>query len=201
MIKNVIFDLGGILIEFQPKKAIQKLNLTNEKAEQLYQCIFQDGIWQDMDAGKYTGLKQTLPIYLQKYPALTKEIQSFFQPGWEDMMSLIQEGYDFFLKVKQQGYHCYVLSNYPKDVFAYTENRYKYVFDAMDGMVISGRVKKAKPDPDIFMYLLETYDLKKEECVFFDDTKANVDIANKIGIHSYLYTNSLQAMQDLQNTK
>lgn len=198
MKKNIIFDLGGILIRFEPKQAIQKLNLSKEKAERFYKCIFQDGTWQAMDAGIYDGIEETLPIYLQKYPDLKDEILTFFQPRWQDMLELIPEGYAFFLKVKQEGYPCYVLSNYPKNIFAYTENRYPELFGKMDGMVISGRVKKAKPDKAIYKYLLDTYHLNKEACIFFDDTKVNVDAANALGITSYVYHSPLQAYKDLK---
>ena len=112
---------------------------------------------------------------------------------------MIPEGKAFYEKVRKSGYGCYILSNYPREGFAYTENRYTSFFSNTDGMVISGRVHMAKPDEAIFQYLLDTYALKKEECVFFDDTKGNVDAANAFGIRSFVYTDPDTAWSDLQS--
>lgn len=199
MIKNVLFDLGGILITFQPKREIRKLGLSPSKSEEVYQAIFQDPLWADADKGMYAGVSETLPLYLKKYPHLKKEILQFFHPHWEDMFSMIPEGKAFYEKVRKSGYGCYILSNYPREGFAYTENRYTSFFSNTDGMVISGRVHMAKPDEAIFQYLLDTYALKKEECVFFDDTKGNVDAANAFGIRSFVYTDPDTAWSDLQS--
>lgn len=199
MIKNVIFDLGGVILRFQPQEVVKKLHLSPEKTKKLYQCIFLDPLWQEMDEGKYTGVRETLPLYLKKYPDMHDEILAFFHKDWETMLSLMDEGKAFFESVKKAGYKCYIVSNYHADTFAYTENMYHSFFEEFDGKVISGQIHKWKPNHDIFAYLLETYHLKKEECVFFDDTKVNVDAANAFGIHAFVYTDSKTALQNLQS--
>ena len=201
MIKNVIFDLGGVILRFQPKEEIKKLNLSKEKAERLYKCIFQDPLWQEMDEGKYVGLSQTLPLYLQKYPDMHDEIIAFFHKDWEAMLSVRDEGKAFFEKVKNHGYKCYILSNYHVATFAYTEKKYASLFAEFDGKVISGQIQKWKPNADIYAYLIDTYGLKKEECVFFDDTKTNVDAAEQFGIRSFVYTDAKTAWKDLQSVQ
>lgn len=199
MIKNVIFDLGGVLIRFQPKEAIHRLGLCKEKEEALYSAIFLDPLWLEVDKGVYQGVSETLPLYLEKYPSLQEEIKLFFHPGWEDMFEILEEGRKFLIALKEKRYHCYVLSNYGVEPFAYTEKRYKEVFDLFDGKVISGRIQMIKPEERIFQYLIDTYDLKKEECVFFDDTKKNVDASNAFGMHAFVYQNAKDAMQAIQS--
>ena len=199
MIKNVIFDLGGVLIRFQPKEAIHQLGLSKEKEDALYSAIFLDPLWLEVDKGVYQGVSETLDLYLEKYPSLQKEIKMFFHPGWEDMFEILDEGRQFLLDLKEKGYHCYILSNYGVEAFAYTEKRYKEVFGLFDGKVISGRLQMIKPEERIFQYLIDTYDLKKEECVFFDDTKENVDASNTFGIHAFVYQNAKDAMHAMQS--
>lgn len=199
MIKNVIFDLGGVLIRFQPKEAIHRLGLCKEKEEALYSAIFLDPLWLEVDKGVYQGVSETLPLYLEKYPSLQEEIKLFFHPGWEDMFEILEEGRKFLIALKEKGYHCYVFSNYGVEPFAYTEKRYKEVFDLFDGKVISGRIQMIKPEERIFQYLIDTYSLKKEECVFFDDTKKNVDASNAFGMHAFVYQNAKDAMQAIQS--
>lgn len=198
MIKNVIFDLGGVLIRFQPKEAIHRLRLCKEKEEALYSAIFLDPLWLEVDKGVYQGFSETLPLYLEKYPSLHEEIKLFFHPGWEDMFEILEEGKQFLMDLKEKGYHCYILSNYGVEPFAYTEKRYKEVFDLFDGKVISGRIQMIKPEERIYQYLIDTYSLKKEECVFFDDTKKNVDASNAFGMHAFVYQNAKDAMQAIQ---
>ena len=183
MIKNVIFDLGGVLIRFQPKEAIHQLGLSKEKEDALYSAIFLDPLWLEVDKGVYQGVSETLDLYLEKYPSLQKEIKMFFHSGWEDMFEILDEGRQFLLDLKEKGYHCYILSNYGVEAFAYTEKRYKEVFGLFDGKVISGRIQMIKP----------------EECVFFDDTKENVDASNTFGIHAFVYQNAKDAMHAIQS--
>ena len=115
------------------------------------------------------------------------------------MFEILEEGKQFLMDLKEKGYHCYILSNYGVEPFAYTEKRYKEVFDLFDGKVISGRIQMIKPEERIFQYLIDTYDLKKEECVFFDDTKKNVDASNTFGMHAFVYQNAKDAMQAIQS--
>lgn len=130
---------------------------------------------------------------------MQEEIRLFFQLHWENMFCILEEGKALVERTKNAGYHCYVLSNYNEEAFAYTEKKYREVFQLFDGKVISGRVRMMKPDSKIYEYLLQKYQLKKEECVFFDDTKKNVDASNAYGISSFLYTDSEKAWCDLQS--
>lgn len=101
-------------------------------------------------------------------------------------------------RTKERGYHLYLLSNYPVSYFD-MHSRDKFTFmPYIDGQIVSGYVRKIKPDPDIYRLLLETYQLKPEECVFMDDRKENIAAASKLGFHTILFQDYAQVCKKLE---
>lgn len=194
MIKNVIFDLGNVLINFTPLEYLKSLGYDDIKAKELFDATIGDQIWIDMDAGKYMEKEEYLKAYKDKYPNLYPDIELFLNGPWMDnLIYPIKENQVLIDIVKEKGLKYYILSNYPNDSFRYTYNKCEFIRNA-DGMVISSHVKISKPDPKIYNLLLDKYNLNPKECIFIDDRKDNVDTAISLGIKGIVY-------KDLQTTK
>ena len=196
-IRNVVFDLGGVMINYNPGQFIADMGYTGKYAEELCDAIFHDPLWKDMDIGRFETYEEALPHFIGRHPHLEKDIRRFFRPGWFEVYTLKKDTerilYDW---VYDKGYDIYILSNFSKDGFTYVENKYPF-FKKARGKVVSAFEKCIKPQPEIYGILLDRYGLKPDGCVFIDDYQANVDAAIAMGMRSFRFTGAEDARQKL----
>ncbi len=198
-IRNVVFDLGKVMINYNPRSFIEDLGYGKELGDELCNAIFLDPVWQDMDKGIYMSYEEALPVFIERHPNLEKEIRHFFEPGWMDVYTVKEDTEEILFNwVHEKGLNIYVLSNYSADGFAYIYRKHPF-FRKISGYVVSAYEKCVKPDPKIYLTLLERYGLKPEECVFIDDLKANIDGARAVGMEGILFNNPNQAKEELQS--
>ncbi len=187
MIKNVIFDLGKVLINNDPSVYLRKYGCDEEKYQALLDAIWTDSLWADMDVAKYESFKDIIEIYVDKHKELEPEIRRFFADNWMELYVTYEDTVRFYNEVCEQGYNIYLLTNFSKDGYEYISNKFDF-FKKSKGAVVSAYIKIAKPDLRIYKYLLETYNLKPDECIFIDDSAPNIKAANDLGIHGIVYT-------------
>ncbi len=115
--------------------------------------------------------------------AINRMIRAIYDPDlFEQTTHVYQRALDFLQECIDAGYHVYILSNLDNDSFKALDNMLPGFFNLFDGVVISAHVKLMKPNPAIFSYTLDTYNLKPEETVFIDDQQENLNAAQKMGI-------------------
>lgn len=182
MIQNVIFDIGNVLARFHPIAYFAKW-LPNSDVEAICGCVF-DEIWAGIDRGDYL-CDEAKRLHIRKYPQYQKEIEIIYA-HWLEMMIPMEETFAFMKECKAHGYHVYLLSNIGIECHEYLAKRDAY-FAFADGMVLSYRERCMKPEREIYEILLRRYGLKAQECVFFDDSAANVNAACALGIHAYVF--------------
>lgn len=187
MIKNVIFDLGKVLINNDPSEYLRKYGYDEEKYQALLDAIWTDSLWGDMDIAKYESFKDIIEIYVEKHKELEPELRRFFAEDWMELYVAYDDTVKFYNEVYEQGYDIYLLTNFSKDGYEYISNKFDF-FKKAKGAVVSSHLKIAKPDMRIYQYLLETYNLNPDECIFIDDSVANINAANELGIHGIVYT-------------
>lgn len=187
MIKNVIFDLGNVLIDFKPIKYIKSLGYDDEKALEIFNKTIKDPIWADMDRGTYRDKESYVKAFEEKYPEIKNDIDKFLGGPWmENVIFPLKDNLKMIDLVKEKGLKYYILSNYPKDAFEYTYNMCPFIQNA-DGMVISYDVLMIKPNKNIYLKLLDKYELKANECLFMDDLDVNVEGAKNVGINAFVF--------------
>ncbi len=201
MIKNVIFDLGSVLINNDPSEYIKSLGYTEEKTKALNEALSSDATWHDKDMGIYESYKECIPIFQRNHPEFTEEIAMFFQDGWMGKIyHPIEENMVLHEKAKELGYSIYLLTNYSVDGFAHLEINYDFIREA-EGKIVSSHVHLCKPDKRIYELLLDKYNLKASECIFFDDNPANVLAAKGLGIQAVLFTDIEEAVKMLEQSQ
>lgn len=198
MIKNVIFDLGNVLIDFKPIKYIKSLGYDDEKALEIFNKTIKDSIWADMDRGIYRDKESYIKAFKTKYPDMSDIIDNFLGGPWmEKVIFPLKDNLKMIDLVKEKGLKYYILSNYPKDAFEYTYDMCPFIQNG-DGMVISYDVLMIKPDKNIYLKLLDKYGLKANECLFIDDLDINVEGARSVGINAFVFKDLKDGYKQLE---
>lgn len=179
MIKNIIFDLGNVLIRFKPEEFINK-NIKKEYREKFFNVIFKGQEWADLDRG-ILEYSDAVKIFSEKIPECSSEIKKLFDNYILDVLEPIEKNIEIMKSLKGK-YKLFVLSNFHYPAFDYIFKNWEF-FKYFDGKVVSGHCKLLKPEKKIYELLCLTYSLKPNECVFIDDTKANIEAAEEFGIN------------------
>ena len=186
MIRNIVFDLGGVLIDYDPWEYILTLEYDRENSEKLYDLIVEKFYWDKMDLGEYDSYNDAINEFVKQYSEFEDKIRCFFKPGWMQVYRKIDDAERLYDSLCDAGYNIYILSNYSKEGFAYLEQKYDFIGRA-DGRVISSHVSCKKPDKSIYDILLKRYHLVPEDTIFIDDLKENVDMAIQCGMKGIIY--------------
>ena len=197
-IRNVVFDLGGVMVNYNPREFIEQLGYDKELGDRLCDAIFLDPVWVDMDMGKYMKYTDALPVFIARHPDLEVQIRHFFEPGWMDVYTQKLETEEkLFNWVYEKGLDIYILSNYSADGFQYIMQKYPF-FRKMKGYVVSAYEKCIKPQPEIYRILLDRFSLKPQETVFIDDMEKNIEGAKALGMHGIVFKDAMQTREDLE---
>jgi 2-haloacid dehalogenase len=191
---TVVFDLGNVLVEWNPRHLYRKL-FTDEAAMErfLAEVITRDWIiaW-DMGRPLADGIAELSA----RHPHHGEAIAAFHS-RWNEMVPGPIDGtVEILAELRSQGTPLYALTNWSAETFPIARPRFPF-FDWFDGIVVSGEVKMVKPDPAIYRHLLATHRLRAADCVFIDDSPANVAGAEAAGIRGLHFTSPAQLRRDL----
>ena len=194
-IKNIVFDLGRVLIKFEPKEYIEQ-NVPEEKREDFYNGIFGSTEWLMLDRGtlSYEDAKK---IFKERVPGADKQIDRLFDADLFEILQPIEENVKLLPKLKEK-YNLYILSNFHQPAFEHIFKKYDF-FRLFDGHTVSCYYYLLKPEKEIYDTLIDKFNLIPEETVFIDDTKVNIDACEKEGIrgiHLPDYTELKQKLEE-----
>lgn len=183
MIKNLIFDVGGVLFDYRWKEMFMDYGLDEDNAIRVGTQMFNDPdrTWDIFDLGIKSD-EEITDIFCKKYPGDEDVIRWFIRHG-EYMQVPRPKVWKKVHELKQKGYKIYILSNYPESLFK-KHTEYADFMDDIDGLMVSYMIHKAKPAEDIYMALCDKYGLDRSESIFFDDRSENVEGAIKFGMKS-----------------
>lgn len=179
MVRNIIFDLGNVLISFSPSDYLKKKNYPESIRNIIMSDIFHSEEWRLLDEGNITVGEAIDSIY-SKSSLKREEIALIFNLR-TDIMFPLDSNVRLLPALKKRGFSVYYLSNFHVDTFEVVSNDY-FFFRYFDGGIISAQVKLAKPDLRIYHLFLKKYGLESGECLFIDDTEANVHSAVEAGM-------------------
>ena len=184
-IRTVIFDVGGVLLQYRWKYVLIDYGLSEEEAERVGRLMLDDPLWNELDLGVRTQDK-IISDYLRKYKEDGKVMAWFLRHG-EYMPVARPEIWDRVHELKKRGYGIYLLSNYSEDLFR-KHTQYADFMNDIDGKIVSYAVHLVKPDHAIYEELVRRYNLTRENCIFFDDREENVAAAIECGIRAVRVT-------------
>ena len=191
---NIVFDLGGVVFDWQPNAVIRRV-FSDLKTRDLVKAeIFEHADWVDLDRGTIP-LDQAIVRGASRTGLPRESIEKLFDEV-PPSLTPIQETMDLIRSIKDSNNRFFVLSNMSIAAMSYLEKKHD-IWDMFDGIVISSRIKKVKPEIAIYEHLLNEFKLNAAETVFIDDMSENVAAASSIGIHTIQFVDAFQCRQGL----
>ncbi|MFK4784779.1 HAD family hydrolase [Fusobacterium sp. MFO224] len=180
MLKNIIFDLGNVLIEFNPYKFVDE-NVDDKYKEEFLKVVFLGKQWKEMDRGTLE-YSDAMKYFKEKLPNCEKTIDKLFGEYFIECLKPIEENIDI-LKELKKNYKLYIISNFHYPAFDNIYGKWEFL-KLFQGKIISGHVKMLKPEEKIYNMLFEKYNLDPRECLFIDDSLENVEASKKLGMQA-----------------
>lgn len=195
---NIVFDLGGVVFKWQPQEIIQRVFEDSETQDLVRAEIFEHADWIELDRGTL-ALDQAIIRGAERTGLSNADIERLLNevPG---SLTPMHATIDLIRSIVDTANKFFVLSNMHIASFAYLEKAYD-IWDMFDGIVISSRIHKVKPEIEMYQHLLIEHELDAAETVFIDDTSDNLAAANLIGIKTIKFVNAAQCRQDLLGFK
>ena len=197
MIRNVIFDFGNVLIDWNPAYLfLPYFNGDEDKCQYFTDNICNREWFTRMDRGE--TMDKCVADLQAQYPQYADAV-AMFRDRWFDMCNGEIAGMlEIIQDLKAKGVGVYGLTNWPAETFEEARRRFKTIA-SIDNYIVSSYVKLAKPEPAIFKLLLSKFNLKPQECVFIDDRKDNVDAAIAQGMSGIIYPGTAQELLSILN--
>ncbi|MCY7022286.1 HAD family hydrolase [Streptococcus sanguinis] len=203
MIKNLVFDLGNVLIEWNSEKILTYFEPEKERRQVLRQAIFESGVWHQTDKGELSLKEACEGVRTQldaSYHSVVKNI--FYQ--WYEVVHVYSSLQERIRLWANQGYRIYILSTTCEIFYHIEKAGLLPIYSLLSGYILSSEVGVVKPEAEIYQKLLKKYNLDPVESVFIDDIQANLDTAAELGFETILSTSeteNIRAMETLLAAK
>ena len=197
MITTIIFDLGGVLIDWNPEYLYRKVFKDESEMKHFLEKVCTPEWNEEQDAGR--TLAEAIDFLLKEYPEHEENIRLYYN-RWQEMLAGAIEGtVKIFEKLKEtKKFKIYALTNWSAETFPIALEKYQFL-GWFDGVVVSGTEKKRKPFPEFYQILLDRYNVKAEEAIFIDDNIRNIDAAKQVGLDAIHFRTPEQLNKELLN--
>lgn len=193
-IEVVVFDLGGVLIDWNPRYLYRQLFDDDSAMEHFLSEICSPQWNERQDAGR--PWREAVADLIARHPDHAAMITAYHE-RWPEMLGGdIAETVDVLNELKTQGLRLYALTNWSHETFPEARRRFPFL-DYFEGIVVSGEERLIKPDPAIFRRLLTRFDITPSRAVYIDDSSRNVAVAAEIGFHALRFVDAHRLRQEL----
>jgi 2-haloacid dehalogenase len=195
-IKAILFDFGNVLLEWNPRYVYRRYFPNDEEAMEhfLHEVNFMD--W-NIQQDKGRSFAEGIAVLSRQFPHYTELIQAYHDNWLDSIVGHIEGTVEIMKRLKKAGYALYGLSNWSAETFPLAREQYDF-FDLLDDIILSGEVGSIKPEPEIFEIALNRIDKPAEECLFIDDSLANIEQARRMGFATIHFESSEQLEEELQ---
>src|SRR3989344_6817955 len=193
MIKNIIFDIGNVIVQWQPATVVKRLFPEHDTVK-LTEALFKSTPWYDLNLGKITESEitqiyhQTLGINIETLNRLMQEIKESLLP--------VDNNFILLTNLYSQ-YTLYALTDNVREIMSYLKKKYDFC-SKFKGIIVSAEVGYLKPDPAIYQELINQYEIDPAESVFIDDHLPNVQGAKSLNMHAIQFANVEQCIHELK---
>jgi len=194
MKKTIVFDLGGVLIDWNRRHLYEKIFSDPDEMDYFLRevCSLEWNSQMDVDKSFLDAIDELVP----KYPQYEEQIRAYF-PRWEEMIGGVFQGtVNILRELKGGGYSLAALSNWSSETFPLVKDQYEFL-SWFSPLVISGQIGYKKPDPEPFQILLHELKLDAGDCVFIDDMEDNIQEARRQGFDVIKFSSPEQLRADL----
>ena len=201
VLKNFIFDFGQVIVHFDAEFMTSQYIKDKDDIDMVKAVVFDRLYWDRLDKGDIEdsevleGIKSRLPQRLWESAQRVYVNWYYNLPFVDGMLELIET-------LKKEGKRLYVISDISRGFANGYKNvpKLKELFSKFDGLVFSGTIGITKPDSRIFEYLLNTYNLKAEDCFFIDDRESNINGAKEVGMQGYVFDGNAKKLCEFIRT-
>jgi 2-haloacid dehalogenase len=194
-VKAVVFDLGGVLIDWDPRYLYRKL-LDDEAAVEEFLATVCTPEWNaEQDRGR--PFAEGVAELVERHPVHAAAITAFHE-RWPEMLGgAVGSSVEVLAELRAAGVPVYALTNWSAETFGIARERFEFL-EWFDGVLVSGEERMIKPDPAIFRLLLDRFGLDPAATFYVDDSEPNVDAAGRLGFDAVRFTTPAQLRRDLE---
>jgi 2-haloacid dehalogenase len=194
-ITTIVFDVGNVLIEWNPRHLYRKLFSDPQRMEWFLSHVCNDAWNLEQDRGR--RFAEAVAEKIALFPELEAEIRAYDE-RWDEMVEGAIEGSLALLrKLQDEGWPLFAITNFSSEKFEVACRRFPFLTE-FQGTIVSAHERLVKPSADIFHRFLSRYNRRAEECLFIDDSAANIASARRLGFHTVHFTGAESLAVDLQ---
>jgi 2-haloacid dehalogenase len=196
-INTIIFDLGGVLIDWNPRHLYRKIFETEGEIDWFLQNICTSDWNEKQDAGR--SFEDATNELLLKFPEHETPIRAWYDRWQETISGSIPDTVEILREIKEsKKYRLYALTNWSEQTFPWALQNFDFLH-WFEGIVVSGREKTRKPFPEFYQILLDRYEIEPAKSIFIDDVERNILGGEAVGIRGLHFQSSTQLKDDLKN--
>ncbi|MBX2926710.1 MAG: HAD family phosphatase [Saprospiraceae bacterium] len=197
VIDTVVFDLGGVLIDWNPEYLYRKIFREEAEMRHFLSEVCTPHWNAEQDAGRL--LEEATQLLVGQFPAYEVEIRAYYERWTEMLGGALTETVQILEQLHRQGSHrLLALTNWSHETFPYAYSNFRFLH-LFEGILVSGEEKLKKPDPVIYRLLIERYGIEPARALFIDDNAENVESARNVGLQAVQFTSAGQLREELKS--
>jgi 2-haloacid dehalogenase len=191
---TVVFDVGNVLLRWDPRNLYRKVFDDEERMEWFLANVCTHDWNVEQDRGREWD--EAVALLVDRHPDHEPAIRAFHERWHETVSGVFDENVALLKRLQEAGVPTYCITNFSGPKFREAQARFPFLASFL-GIIVSGDERLLKPDPAIYRLLLSRYGLEAQDCVFIDDSAANVAGARSVGMHAIHYLEPMDLAAEL----
>jgi 2-haloacid dehalogenase len=193
--RTVVFDIGNVLLRWDPRNLYRKLIKDEAQIEWFLATVCTPQWNLEQDRGR--DWDEAVSLLVNDYPDHEASIRAFHERWEETVSGAIEENVALLDRLRKAGVPTYAITNFSGPKFVLAQKLYPFLAE-FDGAIVSGDERLLKPQPEIYNLLLSRYGLTAGDCIFIDDSRENVEGARAVGMHAIHFAEPMDLAAELR---